>query len=81
MLIPVVYKNEKLGMVSPSRLDDLIASDKIIAFRRSSGWAILGEDPIRSNNTNIDYKGPERRKQTNNISRTADILEQMNTSE
>jgi hypothetical protein len=63
MLIPVVYKNQKLGAVFPGNLQTLITADDIIAFRRAEGWAFVGEDPIRTYDNESDYKGTEKRRQ------------------
>ena len=60
MLISVVYRDNKMGMVDDSQLDELIASNKIKKFLRFDGWVTIGNDPIRSGNKN-GYKGPERR--------------------
>jgi hypothetical protein len=62
MLIHVVYNNEKLGTVLPGGLQRLITTNDIIAFRRSNGWVIVGEDPIRTYEDETKYKGPEKRK-------------------
>jgi hypothetical protein len=62
MFIPAVYPDQKIEMVSPRCLDDLIADRKIIAFRRSSGWVLVTEDPIRNSKNKETYKGPERRR-------------------
>jgi len=62
-LIPVIYVDKKPGMVLPTSLDKLIASNTIIAFRRSDGWVFLGEDLLRTNEYNDDYDGLERRIQ------------------
>jgi cbb3-type cytochrome oxidase subunit 1 len=55
--------SEKLSteFVEDSRLQDLIDSGEIFAFRRSEGWATVIYDPIRVQQTN--YNGPDRRKQ------------------
>jgi hypothetical protein len=61
MAILVQYRDETFDAVPNKVLDDLIAADKIIAFRRSSGWAEIGRDPIRGQGTSREYEGPERR--------------------
>lgn len=61
MLIPVLYDDQKLGMVYPSRLDKLISEKKILAFRRSNGWVFVEEDAIRKGHNSGEYSGPERR--------------------
>jgi hypothetical protein len=74
MLIPVLYKNEKLGMVSPGRIDYLIARNEILALRRSSGWVFIGEDTIRMGGENGKYKGTEKRKAAENLRSIEDVL-------
>jgi hypothetical protein len=61
MAILVQYKDKTFDAVPNNVLDDLIASDKIIAFRRSSGWAEIGRDAIRGHGKSREYEGPERR--------------------
>jgi hypothetical protein len=49
MIIKVIYNDKSYGMVDDTHLDTLISSDHIIAFRRSSGWAVIGLDRVRCN--------------------------------
>jgi hypothetical protein len=62
MLIKVMYKDGKYGMVKPFLLDRLIVSGKIIKFLRSEGWIVIGVDRIRGAGDGGCYQGPERRK-------------------
>jgi hypothetical protein len=48
MLIRVRYCDNSYGMVDDSQLENLISTDKIMEFRRSSGWVRIGRDRIRS---------------------------------
>lgn len=48
MLIHVQYNTHRFDFVKPSLLDDLIDAKKISKFKRSTGWATVGLDPIRS---------------------------------
>lgn len=57
MLIPVIYADDSYDLVEAIMLNELIINKKIKAFKRSSGWVRIGEDPIRK----IEYAGPERR--------------------
>lgn len=57
MLIPVIYTDDSYDMVEDFMLNELIITNKIKAFKRSSGWVRIGEDRVRK----IDYSGPERR--------------------
>ena len=47
-------------MVNEHVLDGLIAANKIVAFRRSNAWAVIGRDSIRKQNTL--YQDQERRR-------------------
>ena len=60
MLIEVIRKGYKEGAVEDYLLGSLIEANKIIAFRRTSGWVTVGRDPVRSRN--ILHIGPERRR-------------------
>ncbi len=62
MLISVIYKNNRRGMIDEYLLDDLLREDKIKAFRRSGGWVKIGRDPVREKWKQSGYSGPERRK-------------------
>jgi hypothetical protein len=55
MLIRVRYCDNSYGMVDDSQLENLISTDRIMEFRRSSGWVRIGSDRIRS-------QRPERRR-------------------
>ena len=61
MMIRVKYLNGTTGMVRPSLLNQLIRSQKIVEFRRSDGWAVLGKDKIRESQRE-DHQGMERRQ-------------------
>jgi len=61
MLIQVKYHNGHKDAVTPKWLDRMIAARKIKAFRRSSGWVILGVDPVRTKKSD-NYQGTERRR-------------------
>ncbi len=75
MLIPVLYEDQKLGMVYPSRLDKLIACKKILAFRRSNGWVFVEEDTIRKDYHSGEYSGPERRVEESYLKQFETVLE------
>ncbi len=47
--------------VVPKGLDLLLSRELVKRFRRSSGWAIVGKDPIRYPEHKDAYSGPERR--------------------
>jgi hypothetical protein len=48
MLIPIKYPDNRLDYVKDTALDYLIESNKIIEFKRSSGWVRIGVDEIRN---------------------------------
>lgn len=60
MQIEIVRKDYSDEMVEDYLLGSLIDANKIIAFRRSDGWVVLGLDPVRVKHT--VYFGEERRK-------------------
>ncbi len=60
MLIPIIQKNQEPDSVPPHILDRMLANNEIYAFERSSGWAVVGRDPIRTTSRR-PYFGPERR--------------------
>jgi len=60
MLIQVIYQEDKrFGAVHASRLDYLIGSGQLFAFRRVQEWVIVEKDPVRGSGGS--YSGPERR--------------------
>ena len=63
-LIKVIYIDNSAGVVNSSTLEQLIVTGKLVAFRRSEGWAKIGRDPLRGNGGR--YEGPERRISTRN---------------
>jgi len=72
MNIQVIYQNGDSGIVDPSILNDLIASNTVKMFLRSEGWANVATDPIRG--MGGCYKGVERRKRA-----PTDFANQTNT--
>jgi hypothetical protein len=58
-LIKVIFIDNTAGVVKSSSLEQFIDAGKIVAFRRSEGWAKVGRDPMRGNGGR--YEGPERR--------------------
>ena len=61
MAIMVQYQDKSYGFEETVVLDDLIAHKRIIAFRRASGWAEIGRDPIRVKGAVTEFAGVERR--------------------
>jgi len=60
MLIRVMYNNGSFDMVKPNMLDNLLNQQTITSFKRNSGWAVVGRDPIRSS-SRTNYSGVNRR--------------------
>ena len=60
MLIRVFYTDGTFDMVKPEMLDYLLDKNKVKRFKRSTGWAVVGRDPIRTKSPN-SYWGEERR--------------------
>ena len=48
--------------VVPKGLDLLLNRELVKRFRRSSGWAVVGRDPVRFGKAKEVYGGPERRR-------------------
>ena len=62
MGIKVIYKNNKKGKIENYLLDDLIRNERIKAFHRSTGWVMVGRDPIREMWHKSLYDGNDRRR-------------------
>ncbi|MEW6585719.1 MAG: GSU3473 family protein [Nitrospirota bacterium] len=62
MLITVMYRNGKVGMVEHSQLDALIKTRKIKQFMRAEGWVCIDTDPVRKIDNADSYCGPQRRQ-------------------
>ena len=60
MFIRVRYTDGEFDMVNPQELDNLLKEKRIACFLRSSGWAVVGRDPIRHRPQG--YAIPERRQ-------------------
>lgn len=59
--ILVRYADSSIGVVLQVKLDELIESGRISAFRRSSGWVDVANDPIRKESSPGRFKGLQRR--------------------
>jgi hypothetical protein len=60
VLIPVVLKDGHEELVNNDELQFLLLTEKIMYFRRSDGWAVLGRDKMRTQRA--PYNGEERRQ-------------------
>ncbi len=64
MTIQVELIDGTLCRVVPKGLNLLLNRELVKRFKRSSGWAVVGQDPIRFTEKGNGYKGMERRKST-----------------
>lgn len=67
MIIPVKYSDGTMDRVQSMLLDTLILSGVITKFKRSSGWVVVGEDPIRKSG-NPNKRGDDRRSDLTTLS-------------
>ena len=62
--IPVLFNNNHYKLVSGRELDQLLPTGRVKAFRRSTGWVLIGHDPLRGKGGKFGkFKGTERRNQ------------------
>jgi len=62
--IDVILKDGTYHHFTPRVLDVLLDSQRVHKFKRSSGWATVGVDPVRirkREGISEGYQGPERR--------------------
>jgi hypothetical protein len=59
MLIQVKYPDNSYDYVKKNILDLFIESNKIVEFKRSSGWVKIGIDPIRKIKRDSTYIYPD----------------------
>ena len=59
MLIPVVLKDGSEELVSKNNLQYLLMLKKVMRFKRSDGWVVVGRDIMRK--VIKPYNGEERR--------------------
>jgi hypothetical protein len=59
--ILVKYINGSFGVVKTKELDELIASEKILAFKRIDEWVYIRIGRLRGKRATSFYSGPERR--------------------
>ncbi|MGW8312857.1 MAG: GSU3473 family protein [Desulfuromonadales bacterium] len=62
--IDVILKDGTYHHFTPRVLDILLESHRVYKFKRSSGWATVGSDPLRSQKPEskiCHYHGPDRR--------------------
>ncbi|MGD0022662.1 MAG: GSU3473 family protein [Smithellaceae bacterium] len=68
MLIRVIRTGNKYDYVKDYMLDNLIGSQAIVKFKRSTGWATIGLDPIREGNRYALINGTNKRTIGNSVS-------------
>ncbi len=61
MTIQVELIDGAVCRVVPKGLNLLLNRELVKRFRRTSGWAVVGKDPIRYPDNKVGYSGPERR--------------------
>lgn len=57
--MPVIFKDNHYETVTGNELDKLLETGKLKAFRRSTGWVVIGRDALRGSGGM--YVGPDRR--------------------
>jgi hypothetical protein len=62
MTIQVELIDGTLCRVVPKGLNLLLNREMVKCFKRSSGWVVVGRDPIRYAEKDNCYRGMERRK-------------------
>ncbi len=62
MTIQVELIDGTFCRVVPKGLDLLLNQELVKRFRRSSGWATVGVDPVRMKRSSTHYMGAERRR-------------------
>lgn len=60
MMIRVMYSDGRFDLVKQMFLDQLINNNRLASFKRTSGWAVVGRDPVRGSG-GMAYQGPDRR--------------------
>jgi hypothetical protein len=61
MYIPVVLKNGYAELVHKEEFHSLMTAQQVMSFKRSGGWAVVGQDPLRDMLKRTIFTIPERR--------------------
>lgn len=61
-IVQVELNDNRFDYVSDKALDSLIEANKIIKFKRVTGWVTVGVDPLRSTNRGYTYRHPSELK-------------------
>ncbi len=64
MFIPVILKNGYEELVNKEVFHSLMIAQQIMSFKRSDGWVVIGQDPLRDMQKDIVYSIPDRRNPT-----------------
>lgn len=59
--IEVQLVNGKVYHLGLSALNTLLSMGRIVGFKRSDGWTVVGRDPLRSMHKSTSYSGTDRR--------------------
>jgi hypothetical protein len=51
----------KVYRIGGKGMDYLLSQNKVIKFKRSDGWAVVGKDRLRDAEESVSYSGFERR--------------------
>jgi len=62
MIIPVKYSDGTVDRVQSMLLDTLILSGAITRFKRTGGWVVIGDDPIRKHGKKSEISHERREK-------------------
>lgn len=56
MFIPAVLKDGNEQLVSKDELQFLMVTQRLLFFKRSDGWAVIGRDKMRDHETPLAEK-------------------------
>jgi len=74
MLINVQYLNKRFDYVKDNALLLLLEFNEIVRFKRSSGWVIVGVDPVRQFNRGYQNKPNSYHKPVVEVNNTIRIV-------
>ena len=60
-LIEVKLNDGTACRMAPKALNLFLTQHKVVKFKRSDGWVVVGRDPLRDMKKVHIYYGPERR--------------------
>ena len=60
-VIPVQLTTGKVYRIGCKGMGYLLSQNKVIKFKRSDGWAVVGKDRLRDTEESVSYSGFERR--------------------